>query len=120
MPSSPARKTRTDVGGAQNVSPTKSTMNNDGDMNNNGPQTPFTNRNTTLNTTGKKSGAGGGPDESPNKNLDLNEGDGCLAVQMWYKDEVGEMKSEVMFCNPIEANTPKLIIPLEVLFFFKH
>lgn len=40
--------------------------------------------------------------------------DGCMAVEMWYWNTRNEFKSEVMFCNPIESETPKLIIPLDV------
>ncbi|CAD7939595.1 unnamed protein product [Amoebophrya sp. A120] len=40
--------------------------------------------------------------------------DGAMAVEMWYWNTANEFKSEVMFCNPVDSDTPKLIIPLEV------
>ena len=42
------------------------------------------------------------------------EGADPQGVEMWYWNKEGVFQSEVMFCNPIESDTPKLIIPLEV------
>ncbi|CAD7942179.1 unnamed protein product, partial [Amoebophrya sp. A25] len=40
--------------------------------------------------------------------------DGAMAVEMWYWNTANEFKSEIMFCNPVDSDTPKLIIPLEI------
>eukprot|EP00392_Amoebophrya_sp_AT5.2_P015233 g15432.t1 len=52
-------------------------------------------------------------DDEDNDNKSITN-DGAMAVEMWYWNTRNEFKSEVMFCNPVDSDTPKLIIPLEV------